>query len=116
MIRHLSLSVSMLVMAVTMTPVSAGTNKPPHDENCREWILLNATNANWVNAPKGRYWVCIRGDSNGYIASTGGSVRGLSHTAPRTGLDTDTGHLKGNNGLGNGLDPQPPGNPKPNDT
>lgn len=22
---------------------------------------------------------------------------------------------KGNNGLGNGLDPQPPGNPKPND-
>lgn len=23
--------------------------------------------------------------------------------------------IKGNNGLGNGLDPQPPGNPRPND-
>jgi hypothetical protein len=28
------------------------------------------------------------------------------------------GHFieKGNNGIGNGLDPQPPGDPKPNDT
>lgn len=25
-------------------------------------------------------------------------------------------HRHGNNGIGNGLDPQPPGNPKPNDT
>ena len=24
-------------------------------------------------------------------------------------------YAKGNNGVGNGLDPQPPGNPKPND-
>jgi hypothetical protein len=36
---------------------------------------------------------------------------------PNPGHDTcgDGGKVKGNNGVGNGLDPQPPGNPPVND-
>ena len=38
-----------------------------------------------------------------------------SMSSPAIAKSTGT-RTKGNNGLGNGDDPQPPGNPKPNDT
>jgi len=44
---------------------------------------------------------------------------GPSIKPPAGGANTPTGNVprrpKGNNGVGNGVDPQPPGNPKPND-
>jgi len=36
--------------------------------------------------------------------------------SPAIACSARCGSENGNNGLGNGLDPQPPGDPKPNDT
>jgi hypothetical protein len=78
MCRVLFASVAAVIgLAVLSSAPQAAGNKPPVDPDCLEWALFKYK-GNWVNAPNGDYWVCVKGPSSGTKVAAGGTYRGLS--------------------------------------
>ncbi len=83
---------------LSSTP-QAASKKPPVDPDCKEWALYKIT-GNWVNAPNGEYWVCVKGPNSGTKVAVGGSYARQSGNGDNDDDNIDDRKTKRGHGYG----------------